>query len=136
MRYTAARVFKQLVILLMKLAVNALALLVVDSLFSGIWFDNPRATLFAAAALALVNTYIRPVVIALTLPFNVLTLGLLTLVINAAMLKFVSWLIPAFHVEGFWTAVGGALVLSIVGALLNWFLQPERSNVRVQVRRY
>jgi len=128
--------FKRLVILLMKLAVNALALLVVDSLFSGIWFDNPRATLFAAVALAIVNTYVRPLVLALTLPFNVVTLGLLTLVINAAMLKLVSWLTPTFHVEGFWTAIGGALVLSIVGALLNWFLQPERNQVRVQVHRY
>jgi putative membrane protein len=122
---------KRFVILLMKLAVNALALLVVDSLFSGIWFDNPRATLLAAIALALVNTYVKPLVIALTLPFNVLTLGLLTLVINAAMLKLVSWLIPAFHVEGFWTAVGGALVLSIVSALLNWFLQPRENRVHL-----
>jgi len=126
--------FKRLVILLMKLAVNALALLVVDALFGGIWFDNPRATLAAAIVLALVNTYVRPLIVALTLPFNVLTLGLLTLVINAGMLKLVSGLIPTFHVEGFWTAVGGALVLSIVSALLNWFLQPEHN--RVQVHRY
>jgi len=56
--------------------------------------------------------------------------------INAGMLKLVSWLTPTFHVEGFWTAIGGALVLSIVGALLNWFLQPERNQVRVQVHRY
>jgi putative membrane protein len=125
--------FKRIVTLLMKLAVNALALLAVDSLFDRIWFDNPRATLFAAVALALVNTYVRPLVVALTLPFNILTLGLLTLVINAAMLKFVSWLIPTFHVEGFWTAVGGALVLSIVSALLNWFLAPERNRLHVHI---
>jgi putative membrane protein len=122
---------KRLVIVLMKLAVNALALLAVDSLFRGIWVDNPRATLLAAVALALVNTYIKPLVVALTLPFNVLTLGLLTLVINAAMLELVSWLVPAFHVEGFWTAVGGALVLSITSALLNSFLTPDRVHVRV-----
>lgn len=122
--------FKRLLILLMKLAVNALALLVVDSLFDNIWLDNPRATLFAAVALALVNTFVRPLVAVLTLPFNVLTLGLFTLVVNAAMLKLVSWLIPAFHVEGFWTAVGGALVLSIVSALLNVFLKPESKHAR------
>jgi uncharacterized membrane protein YvlD (DUF360 family) len=47
------------------------------------------------------------------------------------MLKLVSWLIPAFYVEGFWTAVGGALVISIISFLLNWFLNPKQAHVRV-----
>ncbi len=124
---------KRISILLMKLAVNALALLVVDRLFTCIRFDTPGATLAAAVVLALVNTYVRPMVLALTLPIGCLTLGLFTLVINAGMLKLVSWIIPAFHVEGFWTAVGGALVLSIVSTLLNWLLSPPK--VRVQMWR-
>jgi putative membrane protein len=121
----------KLVILLTKLAINALALLVVDAMFQNIWFDNPQATVAAAVLLALVNTYLRPLVVVLTLPINILSLGLFTLVINALMLKFVSWLIPAFHVEGFWTAIGGALVISIVSFLLNWFLNPKQADVRV-----
>ena len=121
---------KKLVIVLTKLAVNALALLVVAQLFRGIRFDTPGATLAAAVVLALVNTYVRPLIVALTLPIGCLTLGLFTLVINAGMLKLVSWIIPAFHVVGFWTAVGGALVLSIVSTLLNWLLAPPKMQVQ------
>ena len=97
---------RRLLILITKLAINALALVVVDAIFQGIWFDNDKATIAAAVVLALVNTYLRPLVVVLTLPINVLTLGLFTLVINALMLELVSWVIPAFHVQGFWTAVG------------------------------
>ncbi|MCX7887038.1 MAG: phage holin family protein [Verrucomicrobiae bacterium] len=127
---------KRGMILLMKLAVNALALLAVESLFDGIWAESPRATLGATVALALVNTFVRPLVVVLTLPLNILTLGLFTLLINAAMLKLVSWIIPTFHVEGFWTAVGGALVLSIVSGLLNWLLVPNRKELHVTIQRF
>jgi putative membrane protein len=122
---------RRLIILITKLAINALALLVAAQMLHGIRFDDWQATVAAAVVLALVNTYLRPLVVLLTLPINILTLGLFTLVINALMLKLVSWLIPAFHVEGFWTAVAGALVISIVSLLLNWFLRPDRVQVRV-----
>lgn len=122
---------KRLLILITKLAINALALLLVTQMFERIWFDNDQAMIAAAVLLALVNTYLRPIVVVLTLPINIITLGLFTLVINAAMLKLVAWVIPAFHVEGFWTAVGGALVISVVSFLLNWFLQPNSVRVRV-----
>lgn len=124
---------RQLLVLLTKLAINALALVVVDQMFARIWFETLPATIAAAVLLALVNTYLRPLIIILTLPVNVLTLGLFTLVINAGMLKLVSWLIPGFHLEGFWTAVGGALVISLISFLLNWFLNPRQ--VRIQVQR-
>jgi putative membrane protein len=122
---------RRLLILITKLAINALALLVVDAMFQGIWFDTNQATIAAAVVLALVNTYLRPLVVVLTLPINILTLGLFTLVINALMLELVSWVIPTFHVEGFWTAVGGALVISIISFLLNWFLKPDSVQVHV-----
>ena len=121
----------RLLILLTKLAINALALLVVTSIFRGIRFETNQAMIAAAVVLALVNTYLRPLVVVLTLPINILTLGLFTLVINAGMLELVSWLIPAFHIDTFWTAMGGALVISIVSFLLNWFLQPDKGRVRV-----
>jgi putative membrane protein len=118
-------------ILLTKLAINALALVAVAAMFKNIWLDNVQTTIAAAVLLALVNTYLRPVILLLTLPINVLTLGLFTMVINALMLLLVSWLIPSFHVVGFWTAVGGALVISIISVLLNWFLSPPGVHVRV-----
>lgn len=122
------------IVLLTKLAINALALVVADQMFARIWFEDLPATIAAAVVLALVNTYLRPLLLALTLPVNILTLGLFTLVINAGLLKLVSRLIAGFHLEGFWTAVGAALVVSVISLLLNWFLNPPR--VRVQVRRF
>ena len=121
----------RLFILLTKLAINALALLVVTSIFQGIHFDNNQAMIAAAVVLALVNAYLRPIVVILTLPFNIISLGLFTFVINAAMLELVSWLIPAFHIRNFWTALGGAFVISVISFLLNWFLRPDRVQVRV-----
>ncbi|HVM62002.1 MAG TPA: phage holin family protein [Verrucomicrobiae bacterium] len=118
-------------ILLTKLAINALALLVVTSIFQGIHFDNNQAMIAAAVVLALVNSYLRPLVVILTLPINILTLGLFTLVINAAMLELVSWLIPAFHIDTFGTAFLAALVISVISFLLNWFLRPDKVQVRV-----
>jgi putative membrane protein len=100
----------RLLILITKLAINALALLVVASMFKGVRFDNTQATISAAVVLALVNTYLRPLVLILTLPINVLTLGLFTVVINALMLK---------------------LVISLISLLLNWFLRPDKVQVRV-----
>lgn len=122
---------RRLFILITKLGINALALLLADQMITGIRLDGTKATIAAAVLLALVNTYLRPVILILTLPVNVLSLGLFTLVINAGMLGVVSWLLPAFHVENFWAAVSGALVISVVSFLLNWFLQPDRVHVRV-----
>ncbi len=123
---------QRVLILVVKLAINALALLVVDAMFQGIHLATTQATIAAAILLALVNTYLRPFVVLLTLPINVLTLGLFTLVINALMLKLVSWLLyPNFVIEGFWNAVGGALVISLVSFLLNWFLRPPSVRLRV-----
>jgi len=132
--YSDERMARRILIFITKLAINTLALLIVDSMFQGIWFDNDKAMIAAALVLAIVNTYLRPLVLVLTLPINVLSLGLFTLVINALMLELVSWIIPAFHVTGFWTAMGAALVISIISFLLNWFLKPD--TVRVDVRRF
>jgi putative membrane protein len=110
----------------------ALALVVVDAMFQGIWLDSTRATIAAAVVLALVNTYLRPLLLILTLPLTVLTLGLFTIVINAGLLLLVSWLIPQFHVATFWTAVGAALVISVISFLLNWFLQPNGVQIRTR----
>ena len=118
-------------ILLTKLGINALALLVVTSIFKGIRLDNNQTLIATSVVLALVNTYLRPLVVVLTLPINILTLGLFTVVINAAMLELVSWLIPSFHIDTFWTAIGGALVISIISLLLSWFLRPDSLQVRV-----
>jgi putative membrane protein len=124
---------KQLLILFTKLAINALALLVVDAIFAGVELRDTQTMIAAAVVLALVNSFLRPIILVLTLPINVLSLGLFTFVINALMLWLVSWLIPTFQIAGFGTALGAAIVMSIVSFCLNWFLRPTR--VRVEVHR-
>ena len=127
-------VVRRILILLTNLAIGVLALIAVDHLFDGVTFDDWQAVVGGAILLALVNAYLRPLIVLLTLPINILSLGLFTLVINAGMLKVVSWFLPGFHVVGFWTAVGAALMISIVSTVLNWFLKPK-SNFHVTVVR-
>jgi putative membrane protein len=99
---------------LLRAAVAALALWVADELFAGIRFDSGAQLVIAALVLGIVNGLVRPLAFLLTLPLTILTLGLFLLVLNAAMLGLVALLVPGMHVEGFWTAVGGSLVVSLV----------------------
>ena len=127
-------VVRRILILLTNLAIDVLALIVVEHFFAGIKLDTWQAVVGGAILLALVNAYLRPLIVLLTLPINILSLGLFTLVINAGLLKFVSWVLPDFHVTGFWTAVGAALTISVFSTVLNWLLKPT-SNFQVTVVR-
>lgn len=86
--------------------------------------------LLAAAALGVLNALLRPVLIILTLPLNILTLGLFTFVINALLLKMASGVISGFEVHGFWPALFGALIISLVSWLLSSFIS-DRGDVEV-----
>ena len=99
---------------LLRAAVAALALWVADELFAGIQFDSAAQLLVAALVLGIVNGLVRPLAFLLTLPLTIVTLGLFLLVLNAAMLGLVALLVPGMHLAGFWTAVGGSLVVSLV----------------------
>lgn len=99
--------------------VNGLALMIVAWLFGGVYVSGIISLLIAAIVLGWVNACIRPVVLFLTLPLNLVTLGLFTFVVNALMLILTSALVPGFAVSGFWTAVGASLVLTIVSGLLS-----------------
>ncbi len=122
---------QRVLILFVKLAVNALALIVVDRLLPGIQIADWQTTVAAAVLLALVNAYLRPIALLLTLPLNIITLGLFTFILNGLLLWLVSALLSAFHIAGFWTAVGGAFIISVVSFLLNWFLRPPTVQVHV-----
>jgi putative membrane protein len=104
------------------------AIIIAAYLLDGIRVDGFGAALFAAAMLGILNAFFRPVALILTLPINILTLGLFTFVINALMLKMASGVIPGFDVTGFWTAVFGALIISLVSWLVNSFVS-ERGRV-------
>ncbi len=94
----------------------------------GIRVKGVVAVLEAAAMLGILNAFLRPVLIILTLPLNILSFGLFTFVINALMLELVSALIPGFFIESFWTAIWGSLIITVVNWLLNAFIN-DRGQV-------
>lgn len=99
---------------LLRAAITALGLWVAGEIFSGLSFDSASKLVIAALLLGIVNAFVRPLAFILTLPLTVLTLGLFLLVLNAAMVGLVAWVVPGFEIAGFWTAVGAALVVSLV----------------------
>jgi putative membrane protein len=99
---------------LLRAAISALALWVADEIFEGMRFDSTAQLIVAAIVLGIVNGLVRPLAFILTFPLTVLTLGLFLLVLNAAMLGLVALLVPGFHLSGFWTAVGAALIVSLM----------------------
>lgn len=108
--------------LLLKWLLSAAALLLVAAVFSGVQVQSYGAALWAAAVIALLNTLVRPVLVVLTLPVTVLTVGLFLLVINGLMLWAASGLLGGFHVTGFWAAVWGAILYSLIGMAIDSLL--------------
>jgi putative membrane protein len=98
------------------------AIVVASYLLDGIEISGFLPVLGAAAMLGILNAFLRPVLIILTLPINVLSFGLFTFIINALLLKMVSGVIPGFDVHGFWTAVWGSLIITVVNWLLHSFI--------------
>ena len=105
--------------LIIKWILFAGALLFTAWVVPGISFVGFTSALFAALVMGLVNIFIRPILLILTLPLNLLTLGLLTFIINALMFLFVAKLVPGFNVDGFWTALLGSIVLSLISIFIN-----------------
>lgn len=97
-------------------AIATVALLALPYLFNGVHINQPMTALMAALVLGLVNTFIKPIVSILTLPLQILSLGLVTLLINAVMLFLVSHLVKGFTIDGF----GTAFLAAIVYGLINW----------------
>ncbi len=93
----------------------ALGLWVATFFVGGLRFDKPATVLIAGLVLGLVNALLRPVLVILTLPITIVTLGVFLLVINAAMVALVAKLLTGMHVANFWAALGTALIVSVVG---------------------
>ena len=101
------------------------AIMLASYLIDGIRVDGFFNAFFAAGILGILNAFFRPVLFILTLPLNILSMGLFTFVINAILLKMASELISGFEVHGFWSAVIGSLVISIVNWLLSLFINAQ-----------
>jgi putative membrane protein len=113
---------EKLKLFLQRWIISTLAVLVATVVLSGrITYGNWADLLVATLVLGLLNSFVRPLLMLLSLPLLVFTLGLFTVVINAVLLLLVSAILGRenFHVAGFWSAVGGALVISVVSLLLN-----------------
>ena len=112
--------------LILKLLINAAALWVAGELVSGIDLDGDFWTiLLVALVFGLINTFIKPVLKLLSLPVIILSLGLFTIIINAAMLGLTAGITDALSINDFWSAVLGAVIISIVSAVLNTFVKDE-----------
>ncbi|HKU14507.1 MAG TPA: phage holin family protein [Steroidobacteraceae bacterium] len=114
----------------LRVAIVALGLWLATQILPGLHFDSAGYLLAAALLLGIVNAIVRPIAVILTLPLTLLTLGLFLLVVNAAMLGLVALLLAGFQISGFWTALGGALIVSITGWLASGLIG---NNGKVQV---
>jgi putative membrane protein len=97
-------------------AINAAALWIADALFTSVRIHGFWSFLIGAAVLGIANGVLKPILLVLTLPLVILTLGLFTLVINVAMVALAEWAAPHFSIDGFWTYVGVVVIIWLV----NW----------------
>jgi putative membrane protein len=112
--------------------IAALGLWAATEMLDGIRIDTPMTLVLAGLLLGVVNAIVRPFALLLSLPALVLTLGLFLLVVNAAMLGLVALMLKGFQINGFWTAVGAALIVSVISWIGNSFIG---SRGRVEVIR-
>lgn len=120
--------------LVLRLLISALGLWIAQAIVPSIQFSGPGTLLAAALLLGFVNAVVRPIVVVLTLPITIVTLGVFLLVVNAAMLGLVAWLLPGFSIGGFGASVAGAIIVSATGWLASWYIGP-RGQIEVLVVR-
>jgi putative membrane protein len=101
---------------------TAISLLITAYLVPGFQLDTVTAAAIGAIVLGFVNAIVRPLMVLLTLPLTILTLGLFLLVVNAISISLVAYLTPGFSISSFWAALFGSIVLSLVSSLLGTFL--------------
>lgn len=114
---------------LIRLLINALGLWLADAIVPGVTITGVGNLILAALLMGIVNALVKPVAILLTLPITIVTLGIFLLVVNAGMFALVAWMLPAFTVNGFWAALFGWLIVSVVSWFASSFTdQGERSR--------
>lgn len=118
----------------LRAVISALGLWVATRWVPGIRIDDAGTLVLAGLLLGIVNAIVRPIVILLTLPLTVLSLGFFLLVVNTAMLALVAWMLPGFHVPGFGAAFAAALIVWIVGWLASLLIGP-RGRIQIHIHR-
>ena len=110
--------------------VTSIAIFIVANLFKVIDIYDLKALIIGALVLGILNAILRPILVFLTLPINILTLGVFLLVINGFILALVGLIVPGFEIKSFWNAFWGALLISIISALINFVI---KSDGKVQI---
>ena len=123
--------------LILRWLILSVAIMVSAHLFAGIHVDGYGTALFAALVLGILNAFFRPILFILTLPINVLTLGLFTFVINAVLLLMTSGITGGLVVDGFGSAMFGSLIISLVSLLLSSFISDRGrvESIDIEMRR-
>ena len=119
---------------LIRAVVVAIGLWLASKIVSGIAFNSTQTLIAAALLLGIVNAFVRPIIVILTLPITLLTLGLFLLVINALMILLVAWFLPGFLVAGFWSAVFAAIIVSLTSWVMSGWIGP-RGRIEVMTVR-
>ena len=120
---------------LLRALISAVGLWLAAAIVPGVYVAGIGTLAIASVLLGIVNAVVRPVVIILTLPITIVTLGLFLLVINAVMLALVAWVLPGLAITGFFPALFGSVVVSIVSWLASWFIGPQGRYEVLVVRR-
>jgi len=111
--------------------ITTLAVMTAAWVFPGIWYDDIGSLLGASLLLGIINALVRPVLLLLSLPFILVTMGLFIFVVNALLLLLVSSVVRTFHVDGFMSAFFGAILISIVSWVLSLFFRTSDGHVRL-----
>jgi putative membrane protein len=124
-----------MLIILTRWLIITVAILVASAILPGIHVESLLTAIVAAAILGVINTFLRPVLLILTLPLTILTLGVFAFILNALMLLLVAYFVPGFEIEGFLWAFLGSLIISIVNWIVNRFInrpdpgRPQKPDV-------
>ena len=121
--------------LLIRMFISAMGLWIASELVPGMEITGMGTLVAAAFLLGIVNAVVRPLIVILTFPITIVTLGLFLLVINAAMLGLVAWLLDGFMLSGFFSAIAGSLVVSATGWFASWYIGPRGGFEILIVRR-
>ena len=120
--------------LLIRFTVTGVAVLLASAIIPGIEVESVSAGLAAVIVLAMLNALVRPILYLFSLPFIVLTLGVFMVVINALLLLLVALLVKGFVVTGFWSSIGGAILISLVSGILNLWVS-EQGRMEIVIHR-
>jgi putative membrane protein len=120
---------------LLKWFVTTISIFIVANVFGLIYIENLGVLILAALLLGILNAFVRPMLLILTLPINIVSLGLFTLVINGFLLYVVAGLVSGFEVTSFWKALLAATLISIVNAMINILIHKEPKVIVHHVKR-